>query len=77
MARLKNGQLSMWMRINKKESLKASSPGAITLSYKTHFQSQWIFMPIFFFSLFKTMYQFGYSVPSCDTQDLSLLLSWL
>lgn len=53
MARLKNGQLSMWMRINKKESLKASSPGAITLSYKTHFQSQWIFMPIFFFLFLK------------------------
>ena len=72
MARVKNGQLSMWILINKKESLKASSPGTITLCCKTHFQSQWIFMPIFFL-FFKKFIYLATPGLSCVMQDLSLL----
>ena len=73
MARVKNGQLSMWLLINKKESLKVSSPGTRVLCCKTHFQSQWIFMPIFFFLIFKTFIYLATLGVSCVMQDLSFL----
>lgn len=69
MARVKNGQLSTQMLINKEESLKADSSGTRTLCCKAHFKSQRVFMPIFLCEPYKKSVRKGILVPILNVRN--------